>query len=122
MGFMRAEQSFPVRANPSSSFLVINLMNPQTLKRYTREVFVLDLLSIYILNLIVTVAMFTVLVFRAWVEHKNYKMMWKELEWQKTCSTAGKILRAEKSLFTNVEGGEELYEMLLELFSQNNKQ
>jgi hypothetical protein len=83
-------------------------------------VFVLDLLGIYILNLIVTVAMFTVLVFRAWVEHKNYKMMWKELEWQKTCSTAGKILRAEKSLFTNVEGGEELYEMLLELFSQNN--
>jgi hypothetical protein len=96
-------------------------MNPQTLNRYTREVFVLDLLSIYILNLIVTVAMFTVLVFRAWVEHKNYKMMWKELEWKKTCDTAGKILRAEKSLFTHVEGGEELYEMLLELFAQNNK-
>ncbi|PVX25314.1 MAG: hypothetical protein CW691_04860 [Candidatus Bathyarchaeum sp.] len=76
----------------------------------------MDLLSIYVLNLLVTVAMFTVLVFRAWVEHKNYKLMWKELEWSKTCETAGKLLDAEKSLFTKVEGGEELYEMLCELF------
>ena len=38
MGFMRAEQAFPVRANSSSSFLVISLMNPQTLKRYKRGV------------------------------------------------------------------------------------
>ena len=76
----------------------------------------LDLLNIYLLNLLVTVAMFTVLVFRAWVEHKNYRMMWKELEWRRTCGTAGKILRAEKTLFTKVEGGEELYEMLCELF------
>jgi hypothetical protein len=77
-------------------------------------VIVLDLLSIYVLNLLVTV-----LVFRAWVEHKNYRLMWKELEWNKTCETAGKLLKAEKSLFTNVEGGEELYEMLCELFSTN---
>jgi len=76
----------------------------------------LDLLNIYLLNLLVTVAMFTVLVFRAWVEHKNYRMMWKELEWRRTCETAGTILNAEKSLFTKVEGGEELYEMLCELF------
>jgi len=84
----------------------------------------LDLLGIYILNLVVTIAMFTVLVFRAWVEHKNYKLMWKELEWKRTCGTAGKLLKAEKALFTNVEGGEELYEMLLELFctpKNNNK-
>jgi len=79
----------------------------------------LDLLSIYLLNLLVTIAMFTVLVFRAWVEHKNYRLMWKELEWRKTCDTAGKLLKAEKNLFTKVEGGEELYEMLCELFSTN---
>jgi hypothetical protein len=76
----------------------------------------LDLLSIYLLNLLVTLAMFIVLVFRAWVEHKNYRLMWKELEWRRTCETVGKILRAEKSLFTKVEGGEELYEMFQELF------
>ena len=81
----------------------------------------MDLLSIYILNLVVTIAMFSVLVFRAWVEHKNYRLMWEELEWKRTCDTIGKILQAEKSLFTKVEGGEELYEMLLELFSINNK-
>jgi hypothetical protein len=46
-------------------------------------------------------------------------MMWKELEWRRTCETAGKILNAEKSLFTNVEGGEELYEMLCKLFKTN---
>ena len=90
-------------------------------KHYLLAVIMLDLLSIYILNLVVTIAMFTVLVFRAWVEHKNYRLMWKELEWKRTCDTAGKLLHAEKSLFTKVEGGEELYEMLLELFSPNNK-
>ena len=80
---------------------------------------VLDLFDIYVLNLVVTVAMFTVLVFRAWVEHKNYKLMWRELEWRRTCETAGKILKAEKTLFTKVEGGEELYELLTKLFSNN---
>lgn len=80
---------------------------------------VLDLFDIYVLNLVVTVAMFTVLVFRAWVEHKNYKLMWRELEWRRTCETAGKILKAEKTLFTKVEGGEELYELLTNLFSNN---
>lgn len=79
----------------------------------------MDLLSIYLLNLVVTIAMFTVLVFRAWVEHKNYRLMWKELEWKKTCETTGKLLKAEKNLFTKVEGGEELYDMLLELFTNN---
>jgi hypothetical protein len=82
-------------------------------------VIVLDLFDIYVLNLVVTVAMFTVLVFRAWVEHKNYKLMWRELEWRRTCETAGRILKAEKTLFTKVEGGEELYELLTQLFSNN---
>lgn len=76
----------------------------------------LDLLEIYLLNLIVTLGMFAVLLFRAWVEHKGYRMMWKELEWQRTYSTAGRVLKAERELFTRVEGGEELYNLLLEIF------
>ena len=95
-------------------------MNPQKLN-IIFEVFIVDLLNIYVLNLIVTLGMFTVLIFRAWVEHKNYKLMWKELEWKRTCNTAQKILTAEKTLFTKIEGGEELYEMLLEIFETNNK-
>ena len=47
--------------------------------------------------------------------------MWKELEWKRTCETTGQLLKAEKNLFTKVEGGEELYDMLLELFTRNNK-
>ena len=76
----------------------------------------MDLLGIYLLNLLVTLAMFVVLVFRAWIELKNYRMMWKELEWRRTYEAVGKILKAEKDLFTKVEGGEELYEMLREMF------
>jgi hypothetical protein len=76
----------------------------------------LDLLSIYLLNLVITLAMFVVLVFRAWIELKNFRMMWKELEWRRTYETVGRVLKAEKDLFTKVEGGEELYEMLCEIF------
>ncbi len=76
----------------------------------------MDLVDIYILNLLVTLAMFTVLVFRAWIELKNYSIMWKEMEWRKTYEVVGRILRAEKDLFTEVEGGKELYEMLCEMF------
>ena len=76
----------------------------------------MDLFEIYILNLIVTVCMFLVLIFRAWIEHKNLRMMWKELEWRETYSTVSRILKAEKELFTKVEGGEELYDLLLEMF------
>jgi hypothetical protein len=75
-----------------------------------------DLLSIYLLNLAITLAIFVVLVFRAWIELKNYRVMWKELEWRRTYETVGRILKAEKDLFTKVEGGEELYEMLCEMF------
>ena len=76
----------------------------------------MDLLSIYLLNLIVTVGMFIVLIFRAWIELKNYKMMWKELEWKETYRVVGRVLKAEKDLFTKVEGGEELYKLLCEIF------
>jgi len=74
------------------------------------------LYNIYLLNLMITLAMFLVLVFRAWIEMKNYRVMWKELEWRRTYDMVGRILKAEKDLFTGVEGGKELYELLCEMF------
>ena len=65
--------------------------------------------------------MFAVLAFRAWVELKNYRMLWKELEWKQTYQTMGRILKAEKDLFSRVEGGDELYSMLCEIFKVNEK-
>jgi hypothetical protein len=53
------------------------------------------LVDIYLLNLAVTIGMFVVLVFRAWV---------------------GRILKAEKDLFCKIEGGNELYRLLCEIF------
>jgi len=75
-----------------------------------------ELLNIYVLNLLITLAMFLVLTFRAWIELKNYKMIWKELEWRRTYETVGRVLKAERDLFTRVEGGEELYEILCKIF------
>jgi hypothetical protein len=60
--------------------------------------------------------MFAVLVFRAWIEMKNYRLIWRELEWRQTYQTMGRLLKAEKDLFSKVEGGEELYQMLCEIF------
>jgi len=76
----------------------------------------LDVLDIYILNLAVTLGMFAVLMFRAWLELRNYRLMWEELEWRQTYQNMGRILKAEKDLFSKVEGGEELYQMLKEIF------
>ena len=75
-----------------------------------------DVTDLYLLNLVVTVGMFAVLIFRAWLELRNYRMMWKELEWRETYQTMGRLLKAEKDLFLRVEGGEELYQMLCEIF------
>jgi len=75
-----------------------------------------DLLDIYLLNLAITVGMFIVLTFRAWIELKNFRMMWKELEWRQTYQIMGRLLKAEKDLFSKVEGGDELYQMLCEIF------
>jgi len=63
--------------------------------------------------------MFAVLIFRAWLELKNYRLMWKELEWHQTYQTMGRLLKAEKDLFSKVEGGDELYRMLCEIFKVN---
>jgi hypothetical protein len=76
----------------------------------------LDLLDIYLLNLVLTVAMFIVLIVRAWLEFKNYKVMWNEIEWQKTRKTARDILKAEKEMFSRIEGGQDLYDILCHLF------
>jgi len=65
--------------------------------------------------------MFSVLVFRAWLELKNYRLMWKELEWQQTYQTMGRLLKAERDLFSKMEGGDELYQMLLEIFKVDEK-
>jgi hypothetical protein len=63
--------------------------------------------------------MFVVLIFRAWIEMRHYRMMWKELEWRQTYQTMGRLLKAEKDLFSKVEGGDELYQMLCEIFKAN---
>jgi len=72
--------------------------------------------EIYLLNLLVTLGMFVVLIFRAWIELKNYKMMWKELEWRQTYQAVGRVLKAEKDMFSKTEGGAELYHLLCEMF------
>lgn len=79
------------------------------------------LLDLYLLNLLLTLAMFAVLVFRAWIELKNYRLMWKELELQQTYRTMGRMLKAEKDIFSKVEGGDELYQLLVEIFKVNEK-
>jgi hypothetical protein len=81
-----------------------------------------DVLEIYLLNLLLTLAMFAVLAFRAWIELKNYRMMWRELEWRQTYQTMGRLLKAERDLFSKVEGGDELYEMLCQIFKVNEKE
>jgi hypothetical protein len=75
--------------------------------------------EIYILNLLLTLGMFAVLIFRAWIEVKHYRMVWQELEWKQTYQNMGRILKAEKDLFSRIEGGDELYQMLLEIFKVN---
>jgi hypothetical protein len=77
---------------------------------------VMDLLDIYLLNLVLTVAMFIVLIVRAWLEFKNYKVMWNEIEWQKKRRTAREILKSEKETFLKMDGGQELYDILCHLF------
>jgi len=77
---------------------------------------VVELFEIYLLNLAVTVGMFVVLVFRAWLELKHFQIIWKEMEWRKTYEVVGRILRAEKDLFKSAEGGDELYRILSQMF------
>jgi hypothetical protein len=79
----------------------------------------MNLFDIYLLNLAVTIGMFAVLIFRAWLELKHFKVLWKEAEWRKTYAVVGRILKAEKDLFKGTESGEELYKILCEMFKAN---
>jgi len=81
-----------------------------------------DIMEIYVLNLLLTLGMFVVLIFRAWIELKNYRMMWKELEWRQTYQAVGRVLKAEKDLFSKMEGGDELYHLLCEMFKVREEQ
>jgi len=54
--------------------------------------------------------------FRAWLELKHFKTLEKEMEWRKTYDIVGRILRAEKDVFQRVEGGDELYNILAQMF------
>jgi len=76
----------------------------------------MELFDIYLMNLVVMVAMFIVLVFRAWIELKNFQVMWKEAQWRRLYETVGRVLLAEKDIFSRVEGGGELYELLCKIF------
>jgi hypothetical protein len=80
------------------------------------EVEAVDMFEIYLLNLLVTLGMFIVLIFRAWIELKNYKMIWRELEWRQMYRAVGRVLKAEKEIFSKMEGGDELYRLLCEMF------
>jgi hypothetical protein len=51
-----------------------------------------EILEIYILNLLATVAMFAVQVFCACLEPRNYRLMWKELESIETHTTMWRIV------------------------------
>ena len=78
-----------------------------------------DIFDVYLLNLAVTAGMFAVIIFRAWIELKNYKLIWREMEWQKNYDLMRHVLRAERDMFGKVEGGEELYKILSEMFRVN---
>jgi hypothetical protein len=75
-----------------------------------------ELFDIYVLNLVVTAGMFAVIMFRAWIELKNYKLIWRDMEWHKNFDTMRDVLKVEKDMFSKVEGGEELYKLLSEMF------
>jgi hypothetical protein len=75
-----------------------------------------DIYELYLLNLVVTLGMFVVLIFRAWLELRHFQILWKEAEWRKTYEMVGRILRAEKDLLKGAEGGDELYKLLTQMF------
>ena len=75
-----------------------------------------DVTELYLLNLVVTAGMFAVLIVRAWLEQRHFKTLEKEMEWKKNYDLVARILRAEKDVFKRVEGGDELYNILTQMF------
>jgi len=47
---------------------------------------------------------------------KNYNVVWKEIKRRSTNEVVSRILKAERELFTKVEGGTELYDLLCRMF------
>ena len=82
----------------------------------------MDLAELYVINLAVTVAMFVVLAFRAWIEMKNYRLLWEEMTLARQFRKLGGLLKAERDLFLRMEGGAELYEALCEMFRVGEKE
>lgn len=81
-----------------------------------------SLFEIYLLNLLLTLAMFLVLTFRAWIEFKNFKLMWRELEWRRTREAVAKLLEEERGLFEGSRDGEELYRILCRIFEVESRE
>lgn len=77
---------------------------------------IMELLEIYILNLLITVAMFLVLIFRAWIEYKNFRVMWDEIERRRNHETIKQMLKDNKEFFRKIDGGEKLYSLLCQVF------
>lgn len=76
----------------------------------------MEIIDIYLLNLALTVGMFIVLIVRAFLEWKNYRIMWKEIRRNQKKESLAQLLKAEKSFFLKVEGGKKLYEALCDIF------
>ena len=72
------------------------------------------------LNLEATLAMLAVLVFRAWLELKNYRLMWKKSEWQEIYTTTGRLPKAEKDLSLRLRAAASC-QMLQEIFKVDQK-
>ena len=75
-----------------------------------------DVTELYLLNLVVTTGMFIVLIARAWLEQRHFRILEKEMEWRKNYDLVARILRAERDVFKKVEGGDELYNILTKMF------
>lgn len=76
----------------------------------------MEIIDIYLLNLALTVGMFIVLMVRAFLEWKNYRIMWQEIRRNQKKESLAQLLKAEKSFFLKVEGGKKLYEALCDIF------
>jgi len=76
----------------------------------------MEIIDIYLLNLALTLGMFIVLMVRAFLEWKNYRIMWQEIRRNQKKESLAQLLKAEKSFFLKVEGGKKLYEALCDIF------
>ena len=76
----------------------------------------LDLLDIYVLNLVLTLGMFVVLIARAAFEYRYYGRLSADAERRANVDLMRRVLRSEKELFDRTEEGKELYELLCEMF------